>query len=52
VCFWGGWGGSAIIVDLDHRMTIAYVMNRMEGGLLGDARGEGLIRAAYAAVGG
>jgi CubicO group peptidase (beta-lactamase class C family) len=52
VCFWGGWGGSAIIVDLDHRMTIAYMMNRMEGGLLGDARGEGLIRAAYAAVGG
>ncbi len=52
VCFWGGWGGSVIIVDLDHRMTIAYMMNRMEGGLLGDPRGEGLVVAAYAAVDG
>ena len=41
-----------IIVDLDHRMTIAYMMNRMEGGLLGDPRGEGLVVAAYAAVDG
>ena len=52
VCFWGGWGGSVIIVDLDQRMTIAYMMNRMEGGLLGDPRGEGLVVAAYAAVDG
>jgi CubicO group peptidase (beta-lactamase class C family) len=52
VCFWGGWGGSVIIVDLDRRMTIAYMMNRMEGGLLGDPRGEGLVVAAYAAVDG
>lgn len=50
VCYWGGWGGSAIVVDLDHRMTIAYVMNRMGEGLLGDHRGQDLIRAAYAAV--
>ena len=52
VCFWGGWGGSVIIVDLDRRMTIAYMMNRMEGGLLGDPRGEGLVVAAYAALDG
>ena len=52
VCFWGGWGGSVIIVDVDRRMTIAYMMNRMEGGLLGDPRGEGLVVAAYAAVDG
>ncbi len=51
VCFWGGWGGSVIIVDLDRRMTIAYMMNRMEGGLLGD-QGEGLVVAAYAALDG
>ena len=51
VCYWGGWGGSAIIIDLDRRMTIAYMMNRMEEGLLGDRRGEHLITAAYGAVG-
>ncbi len=49
-CWWGGWGGSVIIVDLDNRMTVSYVMNRMEGGVLGDARGAGLVRAAYAAI--
>lgn len=32
-------GGSLIIVDLDAELTVAYVMNRMEGGLVGDLRG-------------
>jgi CubicO group peptidase (beta-lactamase class C family) len=51
VCFWGGWGGSVIIVDTTRRMTIAYMMNRMESGLVGDLRGEALVRAAYDAIG-
>lgn len=51
ICFWGGWGGSVIIVDVGRRMTIAYMMNRMDAGLVGDVRGENLVRAAYAAVG-
>jgi CubicO group peptidase (beta-lactamase class C family) len=51
VCFWGGWGGSLIIVDQKHRMTIAYVMNRMEAGVVGDFRGAGLVTAAYRAIG-
>lgn len=50
-CFWGGWGGSLILIDLDHRMTIAYVMNRMEAGLVGDFRGEAMVNAVYAEVG-
>jgi CubicO group peptidase (beta-lactamase class C family) len=50
ICFWGGWGGSMIIVDLDHRMTIAYMMNVMEGGIIGGVRAEALIRAAYSEV--
>jgi len=50
ICFWGGWGGSVIIVDVDRRMVIAYMMNLMKDGLVGDPRGEGLIRAAYAAA--
>lgn len=50
LCYWGGWGGSAIINDLDHGMTIAYMMNRMESGLVGDNRSFELIGAALLAV--
>ena len=50
VAYWGGWGGSVIIVDLDRRMTISYVMNRMDEGVLGDVRGESICRAVYDAV--
>lgn len=50
VCFWGGWGGSIIVNDLDHRLTIAYMMNRMGEGIIGGPRAEALVRAAYAAV--
>jgi CubicO group peptidase (beta-lactamase class C family) len=38
VCHWGGWGGSVIIVDVERHLTIAYVMNKMAGGLVGDLR--------------
>ena len=27
-CFWGGWGGSIVVNDLENRLTVAYVMNR------------------------
>ena len=49
-CFWGGWGGSIVINDLDTRMTIAYVMNKMGDGTLGDLRGASIAMAAFAAV--
>jgi len=45
-CFWGGLGGSIVVSDLDARITIAYVMNRMEAGLIGDVRGINLVMAA------
>jgi CubicO group peptidase (beta-lactamase class C family) len=45
-CYWGGWGGSLIVSDLDSHLTFAYVMNRMEAGLVGDTRGGGLLDAA------
>ncbi len=32
VCSWGGYGGSLVIVDVDRRMTFAYVMNKMAPG--------------------
>jgi CubicO group peptidase (beta-lactamase class C family) len=49
-CFWGGWGGSIIVVDLDLRLAVAYVMNRMQTGLVGDNRGAGIVQAAFAAA--
>jgi CubicO group peptidase (beta-lactamase class C family) len=39
MCAWGGYGGSLVFNDLDTRTTFAYVMNRMEAGLVGDDRG-------------
>jgi CubicO group peptidase (beta-lactamase class C family) len=50
--FWGGWGGSLAIVDLDARVSIAYVMNRMEADLLGDLRGGSIAMAAYRSLAG
>jgi len=50
-CFWGGWGGSLVVVDLDARMVVAYVMNKMGEGTLGDFRGIGIAFAAYEGVG-
>jgi CubicO group peptidase (beta-lactamase class C family) len=51
ICFWGGWGGSSVVNVLDRRMTVTYMMNRMEEGLLGDDRGRSLASAALSAVG-
>ena len=47
ICFWGGWGGSLAWIDLDARLTVSYVMNRMESDLLGDLRGGSLVLASY-----
>jgi CubicO group peptidase (beta-lactamase class C family) len=49
-CFWGGWGGSLVIVDLDANMVVTYVMNKMGEGTLGDQRGGSIVAAAYAAA--
>lgn len=48
--FWGGWGGSIIIVDLDAKMSIAYVMNKMTSSLTGDPRSERLIEAVFESI--
>ncbi len=48
--FWGGWGGSIAVVDLENRLSIAYVMNRMETELTGDPRGSRIVEAAYASL--
>ncbi len=51
ICYWGGWGGSKIVLDMDNRLSVAYVMNRMDDGLLGDVRGENIVRSTFAAIG-
>ncbi|GAA1239379.1 EstA family serine hydrolase [Prauserella halophila] len=50
LCFWGGWGGSQVVMDLDRRMTVSYVMNKMGPGVLGSPRTETYLRAVYDAV--
>ncbi len=50
ICFWGGWGGSMVIVDCERRMVISYMMNVMEAGIIGGVRSAALITAAYDAV--
>ena len=39
-----------VVMDLDTRLTVCYVMNRMEAGLEGDLRGANLVLAAAVAV--
>lgn len=50
LCFWGGWGGSMIIMDLDRRMTISYMMNRMAPGIIGSDRSRAYVSAIYDAL--
>jgi CubicO group peptidase (beta-lactamase class C family) len=45
-CYWGGYGGSIIVIDQDTDLTVAYMMNRMESGLMGDVRGAAIVAAA------
>jgi len=46
-CYWGGWGGSLAIIDMDLNLSYSYVMNKMESSLTGDPRGAGPLLAAY-----
>ena len=48
-CFWGGWGGSLAVIDVDAHMSVAYVMNRMSPDLLADNRAGRILMAAHAA---
>ncbi len=51
-CWWGGWGGSLIVVDQDARVCFSYVMNRMEASLMGDQRGMSIAQAVYQSLAG
>src|SRR6202008_667481 len=45
--FWGGYGGSLVIIDMDAHTTFAYAMNKMEGTTTGDMRAFGLAMAMW-----
>ena len=49
-CYWGGWGGSLVVVDMDAHLCLAYVMNRMGEGTMGDTRAIEILFAAYGAL--
>jgi CubicO group peptidase (beta-lactamase class C family) len=49
-CYWGGFGGSLIVMDQDTQLTVCYAMNRMEAGLEGDLRGANIALAAAVAL--
>jgi CubicO group peptidase (beta-lactamase class C family) len=50
-CFWGGWGGSLIIMDTDRRTTISYMMNKMQPGLVGSDVAAGYLTTIYKLLG-
>ena len=50
ICFWGGWGGSMIVMDVGRRMTISYMMNKMGPGVIGSDRSAEYGQAIYDAV--
>lgn len=49
ICAWGGWGGSLALIDVDRRMTFAFVMNRMAPGIVGGIV-SGLVEGLYRIV--
>lgn len=52
-CWWDGWGGSAAVVDLNERLSFAYVCNQMRSReyVIGDRRAKGLLASLYTSIG-
>ncbi len=49
--YWGGYGGSLVIVDMDARTTFAYAMNQMVPAIAGDTRAFELAMVMWADLG-
>lgn len=45
--YWGGYGGSIIVIDMDARATYSYVMNKMAPTTTGDMRGFSMLMAMW-----
>ncbi len=50
--FWGGYGGSLVIIDMDARTTFGYAMNRMASTTTGDMRAMTLAMSMWQALAG
>ena len=51
VCWWTGFGGSVVVNDLDRRMTMAYVMNKMGPRFIGAENATAYVNAVYSRLG-
>jgi CubicO group peptidase (beta-lactamase class C family) len=49
--YWGGYGGSVAIIDMDARATYGYAMNKMAGTTQGDTRAFSMIMPMWQALG-
>lgn len=48
--FWGGYGGSLVVIDMDAKATYAYAMNKMAATTTGDMRAFTILMAAWGAM--
>lgn len=51
IAFWGGYGGSLIVHDMNRKTSICYMMNKMAPGLIGSPSSRAVCEAAYEALG-
>ena len=51
ISFWGGYGGSAVVMDRRRRMTVSYMMNKMEFRVVGNSRFDAYLPEIYSAFG-
>ncbi|MCM0031893.1 serine hydrolase domain-containing protein [Sandarakinorhabdus limnophila] len=48
--FWGGYGGSLVVCDMDARLCMSYVMNKMAGTTVGDMRAGMLMAGVWGSL--
>jgi CubicO group peptidase (beta-lactamase class C family) len=48
--YWGGYGGSLVIIDMDAAVSMSYVMNKMASVTAGDTRAFSMIVGVWTAV--
>jgi CubicO group peptidase (beta-lactamase class C family) len=49
-CYWGGYGGSVIVMDQETDLTVCYVMNRLHGNADHDHRRDIILKEAFTAL--
>ncbi|KAL6907171.1 beta-lactamase/transpeptidase-like protein [Trichoderma evansii] len=49
--WWGGWGGSLFVFDLDRKLTFTYAMNQMSYNIMVKGREGEYVMAVYKALG-